>query len=605
MQHVKCVKSGRRRTVGPSVVIQDSSSYTPSFVERKEKTRKRSTVHQGDTKENLTNLSRQASGSLPNIYSVSQDLRSSPNMNRRVTPTHNVGRRSFLGFSNGPVTSSSSSSSSRRRPVVSPKISLDASAAVTPPAPATASPVIRAGDKNFDFFDPSVRPSAPVRADRVISSSDQRTKHSATNHMSLDNWLKSLPDTLTRDNSAQNKIQPELVKTNGVGHSNKEMQVDEIEDCEDEEDASSGCIQSQRIVNRIRPRPAGAPITLEMARDLKMLMFGQVSSMFPAGWLGQAWVWNSSKQLSYGLVQHRGGPCGVMAAVQARLLQVLIHGSAQFNISACDPDHLQHGLSDHDRNTALVAAMCEALVRIGADSGEFTVSVAGMRKHFSSAGKLRADGITETLNLYKFDSAQSLFDFMMDSLGFLTGGGNNSVICFLYSCLLTRGLDNIRADMDSRDTHLMAAHGYCSQEMVNLITTGLATSNVFDDDVELGSGDDTTLLKGVKTRSDVGLLSLFEHYKSCTVGSNLKCPVYNIWLICSESHFTVLWRSGDHDTVLELGYYDGLSGQDKPILLTVDTDNDDDQEVVSSIEMCIRTKWTNARINWNGAEKIL
>ena len=38
-----------------------------------------------------------------------------------------------------------------------------------------------------------------------------------------------------------------------------------------------------------------------------------------------------------------------------------------------------------------------------------------------------------------------------------------------------------------------------------------------------------------------GLLSLFEHYDSIVVGENLKTPVYPIWLICSESHFTVLF----------------------------------------------------------------
>ena len=52
----------------------------------------------------------------------------------------------------------------------------------------------------------------------------------------------------------------------------------------------------------------------------------------------------------------------------------------------------------------------------------------------------------------------------------------------------------------------------------------------------------STVLKGVEQRSDVGLLSLFEHYKSIVVGKNLKYPKYPIWVVCSESHFTVLFR---------------------------------------------------------------
>ena len=56
------------------------------------------------------------------------------------------------------------------------------------------------------------------------------------------------------------------------------------------------------------------------------------------------------------------------------------------------------------------------------------------------------------------------------------------------------------------------------QELVNLLLTGEAASNVFNDIMELDSGtDDKMVLKGVSSRSDVGLLSLFEHYRSCQV----------------------------------------------------------------------------------------
>lgn len=55
--------------------------------------------------------------------------------------------------------------------------------------------------------------------------------------------------------------------------------------------------------------------------------------------------------------------------------------------------------------------------------------------------------------------------------------------------------------------------------MVNLYLTGKANSNVFNDKIELdsGTGSDVTILKGVTGRSNIGLLSLFEHYKSCQV----------------------------------------------------------------------------------------
>lgn len=56
------------------------------------------------------------------------------------------------------------------------------------------------------------------------------------------------------------------------------------------------------------------------------------------------------------------------------------------------------------------------------------------------------------------------------------------------------------------------------QELVNLLLCGRAASNVFDNDMELDSGNgNVTLLKGIKSQCEVGLLSLFEHYDICQV----------------------------------------------------------------------------------------
>ena len=65
--------------------------------------------------------------------------------------------------------------------------------------------------------------------------------------------------------------------------------------------------------------------------------------------------------------------------------------------------------------------------------------------------------------------------------------------------------------------------------------------NIFIDDNHDQEGTQL-VLKGIDKQSDIGLLSLFEHYKSIKVGNNLKNPKFPIWVICSESHFTVLFR---------------------------------------------------------------
>ena len=50
------------------------------------------------------------------------------------------------------------------------------------------------------------------------------------------------------------------------------------------------------------------------------------------------------------------------------------------------------------------------------------------------------------------------------------------------------------------------------------------------------------VLKGAHKQSAVGFLSLFEHYDIIRVGSFFKDPQFPIWVICSESHYTVASR---------------------------------------------------------------
>jgi hypothetical protein len=57
--------------------------------------------------------------------------------------------------------------------------------------------------------------------------------------------------------------------------------------------------------------------------------------------------------------------------------------------------------------------------------------------------------------------------------------------------------------------------GHCTQEMVNLLLTGRATSNVFDGSRELG--DSGLMLRGVQRQSDAGYLSQLEALRYCQV----------------------------------------------------------------------------------------
>lgn len=73
---------------------------------------------------------------------------------------------------------------------------------------------------------------------------------------------------------------------------------------------------------------------------------------------------------------------------------------------------------------------------------------------------------------------------------------------------------------------------------MNLLLCGQAVPNVFDGRMDLGGG---MFLKGIPTTVEVGFLTLLESLNFCKVGNLLKCPKWPIWVVGSESHYTVLF----------------------------------------------------------------
>lgn len=91
---------------------------------------------------------------------------------------------------------------------------------------------------------------------------------------------------------------------------------------------------------------------------------------------------------------------------------------------------------------------------------------------------------------------------------------------------------------------MIGQFGHCTQELINLLILGEAVSNVFDGDVPMdptSTDPDALMLKGAHRRSEIGYLTQLEALRYCQVGSYLKIPVYPIWVIGSQSHFTVFF----------------------------------------------------------------
>ena len=75
------------------------------------------------------------------------------------------------------------------------------------------------------------------------------------------------------------------------------------------------------------------PLNQDLAIQLKMLVFGTANQTFPSGWLQQSFQFqnpffhdpkkNDMHGCPFGLIQKKGGPCGILAVVQAYIIKVV------------------------------------------------------------------------------------------------------------------------------------------------------------------------------------------------------------------------------------------------------------------------------------------
>ena len=190
--------------------------------------------------------------------------------------------------------------------------------------------------------------------------------------------------------------------------------------------SKSGC-----NLYRIQINAQGRPLPQETACALKSLVLGSANRIFPVGWTNQSFGFSS--QVSFGLVQHHGGPCGVLAAVQAHILKEKLKTRAEYNLP-----------SAADKQSALVAGLVSVLKTCSTGSN-FVLAMTGMKQHYSSViGRFKADGITERLNIIEFSTVSAVESFLLTQIGHFMNDMNSAVVSFLYSVILTRGIEKIR-----------------------------------------------------------------------------------------------------------------------------------------------------------------
>ena len=309
-------------------------------------------------------------------------------------------------------------------------------------------------------------------------------------------------------------------------------------------------------------------------------------------------------------MQTEGGPCGVLAAVQAEILSVALKDFRGLSTNSIGT------LGGGEQRRLLVRALANTLWRAGGGSSAATIYSTKL-----STAELNLDQLLESAKQRNHTSRSELEEALEAHLPQLMEPRGFGLVLFVLAVVQTKGVIRIENEMDETGSFLVAAHGYCTQELVNLLITGSAVSNVFDGQQRLEGG---TRLQGIKRRSSVGLLTLFEWYKYMEVGTYLKDPEDPVWVVCSESHFSTLYaseRREDWRPPFDLHYYDGLAQQEAPITLSLSDSptgghsaaagdsfqgrGASEARAVPPLEYVIETKWAGVQVDWNGTEKIM
>ncbi|XP_063132316.1 ubiquitin carboxyl-terminal hydrolase MINDY-3 isoform X2 [Rattus norvegicus] len=289
----------------------------------------------------------------------------------------------------------------------------------------------------------------------------------------------------------------------------------------------------------------------EVTKELLELVWGTKSSPGLSDTIFCRWTQGFVFSDSEGsaLEQFEGGPCAVIAPVQAFLLKKLLFSSEKSSWRDCSEDEqkelLCHTLCDILESACdssgsycmvswLRGRTTEDAARISGSPAQSSCQVG----HSSALAveELGFERFHALIQKRSFRTVSELKDAVLDQ--YSMWGNKFGVLLFLYSVLLTKGIENIKNSIEDANEPLIdPVYGHGSQSLINLLLTGHAVSNVWDGDRECSGMQ----LLGIHEQATVGFLTLMEALRYCKVGSYLKSPKFPIWIVGSETHLTVFF----------------------------------------------------------------
>ncbi|XP_012311391.1 ubiquitin carboxyl-terminal hydrolase MINDY-3 isoform X2 [Aotus nancymaae] len=264
----------------------------------------------------------------------------------------------------------------------------------------------------------------------------------------------------------------------------------------------------------------------ELTKELMELVWGTKSSPGLSDTIFCRWTQGFVFSESEGsaLEQFEGGPCAVIAPVQAFLLKKLLFSSEKSSWRDCSEEE-QKELLCHTLCDILESACCDhsgpyCLVSwLRGKTTEETASISGSPaepscqvEHSSALAveELGFERFHALIQKRSFRSLPELKDAVLDQ--YSMWGNKFGVLLFLYSVLLTKGIENIKNEIEDASEPLIdPVYGHGSQSLINLLLTGHAVSNVWDGDRECSG----MKLLGIHEQAAVGFLTLMEALRYC------------------------------------------------------------------------------------------
>lgn len=197
-------------------------------------------------------------------------------------------------------------------------------------------------------------------------------------------------------------------------------------------------------------RSGSVKLSTADAAAIKELLFAKQGGRQPASWI-QGFFFSQQHGLEYGLVQREGGPCGVLAAVQAHLLKQLVGKTG---------GHPTRITREQQRN-ALCKGLSSAIWQ--ARGNEASVCVIHYVSSTGGAGTSTVgicfDELLRSARTDRAESVEHVERLVEDSLRQWEEPRGQGLCMFLLSLLMSRGVAETRGDMDEAGSSLIGAYG--------------------------------------------------------------------------------------------------------------------------------------------------